>query len=299
MDGILLIDKEAGFTSHDVVAVLRGILHQKKIGHAGTLDPGATGLLPVCLGKATKCVNLAADADKCYSAVLKLGIVTDTQDIGGTVLQEKAVSVSEEEVRTAVNSFVGGYDQIPPMYSAKKVNGQKLYDLARKGKVVERQPVHVRINRIRIDRIAFPEVAMTVSCGKGTYIRTLCHDIGARLGCGAAMLELRRTAVAGFGIEQATTLEEVRRAAEAGAAEELIIPVNELFAGYKRFTVSPEHEKALYNGNALFLHWGETSDRFADGEQAAVFDHQGELQAVYSFSEKEGRLKPFKMLLTR
>ena len=299
MDGILLIDKEAGFTSHDVVAVLRGILHQKKIGHAGTLDPDATGLLPVCLGKATKCVNLAADADKCYSAVMTLGIITDTQDLGGTVLQERAVSVSEEEVRTAVNSFAGGYDQIPPMYSAKKVNGQKLYDLARKGKVIERQPVPVRIGRIRIDWISLPEVAMTVSCGKGTYIRTLCHDIGARLGCGAAMKTLRRTAVAGFGIEQAVTLEEVRNAAEAGTAEELLIPVKDLFAGYKRFTVSPAHETALYNGNALFLQWGEASGRFADGEQAAVFDHQGELQAVYSFSEKEGRLKPFKMLLTR
>ena len=299
MDGILLIDKEAGFTSHDVVAILRGVLHQKKIGHAGTLDPGATGLLPVCLGKATKCVNLASDADKCYRTVMRLGTVTDTQDMSGTVLQERPAAVSEEEVRAAVQSFAGGYDQIPPMYSAKKVGGRKLYDLARKGQTVEREPVHVRINGIRIEDISLPEVTMTVSCGKGTYIRTLCHDIGERLGCGAAMKELRRTAVAGFSIEQAAALAEVRRAAEEGTVEELLIPVKDLFAGYKRFTVSPAHEKALLNGNVLFLNWGEASDRFGDGEAAAVFDHQGELQAVYTFSEREGRLKPFKMLLSR
>lgn len=299
MDGILLIDKEAGFTSHDVVAVLRGILHQKKIGHAGTLDPDATGLLPVCLGKATKCVNLAADADKCYRAVMRLGIVTDTQDMSGTVLRESPVTVNEEDVRAAVLGFVGGYDQIPPMYSAKKVNGQKLYDLARKGKEIRRDPVRIMIHAITIEAISLPEVTMTVRCGKGTYIRTLCHDIGERLGCGAAMKELRRTAVSGFRVEDAVTLEEVRQFADEGTAEAHIIPARDLFDGYKRFTVSPEHEKALLNGNALFLQWGQASDRFADGEPAAVFDSRGELQAVYRFAGAEGRLVPLKMLLTR
>ena len=181
INGVINIYKERGFTSHDVVAKLRGILKQKKIGHTGTLDPDAEGVLPVCLGKGTRLCDMLTDHSKVYEAVLLLGQSTDTQDVSGTVLQEASVEVSEEEVREAIMSFVGPYDQIPPMYSALKVNGQKLCDLARAGKEVERKARPVEIYEIQIEEIYLPRVRMTVSCSKGTYIRTLCHDIGEKL----------------------------------------------------------------------------------------------------------------------
>ena len=177
INGVINIYKERGFTSHDVVAKLRGILKQKKIGHTGTLDPDAEGVLPVCLGKGTRLCDMLTDHSKVYEAVLLLGQSTDTQDVSGNVLQEAPVDVSEEEVREAIMSFVGPYDQIPPMYSALKVNGQKLCDLARAGKEVERKARPVEIYEIQIEEIHLPRVRMTVSCSKGTYIRTLCHDI--------------------------------------------------------------------------------------------------------------------------
>ena len=185
-NGVLNVSKEKGYTSHDVVAKLRGITHQKKIGHTGTLDPDATGVLPVCLGKATKVCELLTDKDKTYQAVLLLGMETDTQDTTGTVTARAPVTASEEDVREAVQSFTGSYDQIPPMYSALKINGKKLYDLARAGKEVERKARMVQIHEIRIEEIALPRVTMTVTCSKGTYIRTLCYDIGRKLGCGKA-----------------------------------------------------------------------------------------------------------------
>ncbi|MFG6330795.1 MAG: tRNA pseudouridine(55) synthase TruB, partial [Lachnospiraceae bacterium] len=192
-NGVINIYKERGFTSHDVVAKLRGILKQKKIGHTGTLDPDAEGVLPVCLGTGTKLCDMLTDRDKTYETVLLLGQRTDTQDAGGNVLERAEVRVTEEEVRQAVMSFVGPCEQIPPMYSALKVGGRKLCDLAREGKEVERRARPVTIYGIRIQRITLPEVHMTVSCSKGTYIRTLCHDIGERLGCHGCMKELLRT----------------------------------------------------------------------------------------------------------
>ena len=182
-NGIINIYKEKGFTSHDVVAKMRGILRQKKIGHTGTLDPDATGVLPVCLGSATKLCDMLTDRDKEYEAVMQLGISTDTQDLSGEVLEECPVTVTEEEVRNAILSFIGDYDQIPPMYSALKVNGKKLYELARAGKEVERQPRAVTIYDITILDMKLPEVTFRVSCSKGTYIRTLCYDIGVKCGC--------------------------------------------------------------------------------------------------------------------
>ena len=203
MDGILNIYKQEGFTSHDVVAKLRGICKQKKIGHTGTLDPDAVGVLPVCLGKATKVCDLLTDKDKTYEAVLKLGVVTDTQDMSGQVLEQKQVFASREDIEAAVMSFVGPYKQVPPMYSALKVNGKKLYELAREGKVVERKARNVMIHEIQISDIDMEHdtVTMSISCSKGTYIRTLCHDIGEKLGCGGAMEKLKRTKVSSFLIE--------------------------------------------------------------------------------------------------
>ena len=197
--GIINVYKEKGFTSHDVVAKLRGIVGQKKIGHTGTLDPDATGVLPVCLGKATKLCDLLTDKNKTYEAVLLLGKTTDTQDITGEVLEEKSTeALTEEKVREAIEGFIGDYEQIPPMYSALKVNGKKLYELAREGKVIERKARPVKILDIQILEIDFPKVRMEVSCSKGTYIRTLCHDIGEKLGCGGCMESLIRTRVSTF-----------------------------------------------------------------------------------------------------
>ena len=192
--GIIVIHKEKGFTSHDVVAKLRGILHMKKIGHTGTLDPDAEGVLPVALGKATRLVDMITDKEKTYEAVMRLGVVTDTQDMSGTVLsQTTELSVTEEELCTVVSSFVGDYMQVPPMYSALKVNGKKLYELAREGKTVERKPRPVHFYEIEILDISFPLVRFRVTCSKGTYIRTLCNDIGEKLGCGGCMEKLLRT----------------------------------------------------------------------------------------------------------
>ncbi|MFR4969671.1 MAG: tRNA pseudouridine(55) synthase TruB [Lachnospiraceae bacterium] len=218
-DGMINVCKEKGFTSHDVVAKLRGILHQKKIGHTGTLDPDATGVLPVCLGKGTKLCDMITDRDKTYRAVMMLGRTTDTQDISGQILTEKAVNVDEREVRDVAVSFVGDYMQIPPMYSAIKVDGKKLYELARAGQEVERKARHVVINALNITEIQLPYVTMEVSCSKGTYIRTLCQDIGEKLGCGACMTELVRLKVGAFDIAHAWTLAQIQEMAACGEEE--------------------------------------------------------------------------------
>ena len=209
LHGVLNIYKEKGYTSHDVVAKLRRIVGQKKIGHTGTLDPDAVGVLPVCLGKATKVCDMLTDKDKTYEAVLLLGKVTDTQDSSGRILAESDIqNLEEQEVQKAVCSFAGEYDQIPPMYSALKVNGKKLYELARNGQEVERKPRRVIIHKIRILKMELPRVHMEVTCSKGTYIRTLCHDIGQSLGCGGIMESLVRTRVERFAIEDSIRLEE-------------------------------------------------------------------------------------------
>ena len=203
INGIVNVYKEKGFTSFDVVAKMRGIFQQKKIGHTGTLDPDAQGVLPVCLGRATKVCDLLTDKDKEYETVLLLGVCTDTQDLSGEILERKEVHATEDEVKKAILSFVGDYMQVPPMYSALKVGGQKLCDLARKGVTVERKARPVTIHEIEILSMNLPEVRMRVLCSKGTYIRTLCQDIGEKLGCGGCMKSLLRTRVAGFMIDEA------------------------------------------------------------------------------------------------
>lgn len=233
--GIINVYKEKGFTSHDVVAKLRGIVGQKKIGHTGTLDPDATGVLPVCLGKATKLCDLLTDKNKTYEAVLLLGKTTDTQDITGEVLEEKSTeALTEEKVREAIEGFIGDYEQIPPMYSALKVNGKKLYELAREGKVIERKARLVKILDIQILEIDLPKVRMEVSCSKGTYIRTLCHDIGEKLGCGGCMESLIRTRVSTFRIEDAKTLDEIETLKQEGKLAELLVPIDAMFPSYPK-----------------------------------------------------------------
>ena len=205
VNGIIIVNKEAGFTSHDVVAKMRGICGQRKIGHTGTLDPQATGVLPVCLGSATKLCDLLSDKKKEYVAELLLGVKTDTQDTTGQVLEERKVETSEEEILRICAGFLGEQEQVPPMYSALKVNGKKLYELAREGKVVERKARPITIYELEVQEIALPVVRLRVLCSKGTYIRTLCEDIGEALGCGGAMQSLVRTRVERFFLQEAAT----------------------------------------------------------------------------------------------
>lgn len=300
MDGIINVYKEAGYTSHDVVAKLRGILQQKKIGHTGTLDPMAIGVLPVCCGKATKVCGLLADRDKTYQAVCRLGIVTDTQDTTGTVLEENAVKgITQEEVIAAAKSFIGDIKQIPPMYSAIKVNGRKLYELAREGKEIERKPRPVTISNLEILEIDMEEkmFSMEVTCSKGTYIRTLCHDIGQKLGVGAAMENLVRTRVGSFEIADAMTLDTIEKllGESEGEFRERVYAVDSLFAGYPRLQIRKEYAKKLQNGNILSEKYlrilpsacaGETG-MSGNNTECLIYDDEGRFKAVYRKSGGE------------
>ena len=250
-DGIINVYKERGFTSHDVVAKLRGILKMKKIGHTGTLDPEAEGVLPVCIGKATKVCELLTDKEKTYQAVLLLGTVTDTQDTTGEVLESHPVNCKEEELCACVQRFTGEILQVPPMYSALKVNGKKLYELARQGIEVERKARPVTIKEIRIDEIAFPRVALTVTCSKGTYIRTLCHDIGAFLGCGGCMEKLLRVAVGPFELKDSIRLCDIEQKRDEGKLDEIIYSTDSVFLKYRALVLNEAGEKAAGNGNPL------------------------------------------------
>ena len=244
--GVLNVYKEAGFTSHDVVAKLRGILKQKKIGHTGTLDPDAVGVLPVCLGKGTRLCDMLTDETKTYETVLLLGKSTDTQDISGTVIAEAQPETEEEKIRACIAGFEGEYMQIPPMYSALKVNGKKLYELAREGIQVERKPRRVQFHRIRILELAPPRVKMEVTCSKGTYIRTLCHDIGETLGCHGCMEHLTRTRVGRFRISDSRKLSEIEEIVREGRLEEILTPVDQMFSGYPCISVRPEADSLVF-----------------------------------------------------
>ena len=252
INGILNIYKEKGYTSHDVVARLRRIVGQKKIGHTGTLDPDAEGVLPVCLGKATKVCDLLTDRDKTYETVLLLGKITDTQDISGTVLEERETDgITPEMTEKCIQGFAGVYDQIPPMYSALKVNGRKLYELAREGRTVERKSRRVTIHRIQILDMKLPRVKMEVDCSKGTYIRTLCQDIGDRLGTGGCMEQLVRTRSGHFGIASARRLDEVQELAAAGKLGDILIPLDSVFEDLPEAVVSSREAQRAFNGNAV------------------------------------------------
>ncbi|HBN55492.1 MAG TPA: tRNA pseudouridine(55) synthase TruB [Lachnospiraceae bacterium] len=292
-DGIINIYKERGFTSHDVVAKLRGILKQKKIGHTGTLDPEAEGVLPVCLGKGTRLCDLLTDRDKTYETVLLLGQSTDTQDTTGTVLKQAEVSVREEQVREAVMSFVGEYAQVPPMYSALKVNGQKLCDLARAGKVVERKPRLVRICRIEILDMELPRVRMSVSCSKGTYIRTLCHDIGEKLGCHGCMEHLIRTRSGIFDLQKSITLSEVEKLRDEGRLDEMILAVDEVFKDLAFVTLKEERQKLGYNGNPFKK--SDVEQENAVLGEVRVYDQEGRFIGIYRYDQERHSYRPVKM----
>jgi len=286
--GIINVYKEKGFTSHDVVAKLRGIVGQKKIGHTGTLDLDATGVLPVCLGKATKLCDLLTDKNKTYEAVLLLGKTTDTQDITGEVLEEKSTeALTEEKVREAIEGFIGDYEQIPPMYSALKVNGKKLYELAREGKVIERKARPVKILDIQILEIDLPKVRMEVSCSKGTYIRTLCHDIGEKLGCGGCMESLIRTRVSTFRIEDAKTLDEIETLKQEGKLAELLVPIDAMFPFYPKITVKDDWKAFAKNGNPLDLKMLKEACGQDEETQVRLYDESGKFIAIYQWKEKK------------
>ena len=284
INGIVNIYKEKGYTSHDVVAVLRKVVGQKKIGHTGTLDPDATGVLPVCLGRATKVCELLTDHDKTYEALLLLGKTTDTQDISGEVLEERDPGdLTEEEVRSCIESFIGEYDQIPPMYSALKVNGKKLYELAREGKTVERKSRKVQIHGIRILEMNLPHVRMEVDCYKGTYIRTLCHDIGEKLQVGGCMEELERTKVGRFLKEDAVTLDEVRQKMEQGEGAELFTPLDQIFAELPAVTVTDAKAWMSYNGNDLPERFLLEKEEWTDGQEVRVYDSRKNFIGLYQY----------------
>lgn len=293
MDGVIVIRKEKGFTSHDVVAKLRGILHMKKIGHTGTLDPDAEGVLPVALGKATRLVDMITDKEKTYEAVMRLGVITDTQDMSGTVLsQTTELSVTEEELCIVVSSFVGDYMQVPPMYSALKVNGKKLYELAREGKTVERKPRPVHFYEIEILDISFPLVRFRVTCSKGTYIRTLCHDIGEKLGCGAAMESLLRTKVGRFTLDDAITLAQTEEAVQKGTIESKILGIEEILAEYPRVCCTKEGDRLLANGNPLVQALVDAQEKKG---WIRMCSSEGSFSGVYQWDEKRNRYFPVKM----
>lgn len=288
-NGIINIFKEKGYTSHDVVAKMRGILKQKKIGHSGTLDPDATGVLPVLLGNATVLSDMLTDKSKEYEAVLLLGVSTDTQDISGKILKKCDISsLTQDEVKSVIRSFPGEYMQLPPMYSALKVGGRKLVDLAREGKEVKREPRKVHIFDIDITDINLPRIKFRAKVSKGTYIRTLCHDIGEKLSVGGCMESLIRIRVDKFKINNAITIKQIEENGEC--INNSIMSVEEYFSFLPKINTSPDFDKYLYNGNKLKLNKNSESD-----ELYRVYDSNDRFIAIYKKEMTE--LKPFKMFL--
>lgn len=297
MNGIINVYKEAGYTSHDVVARLRGICRQKKIGHTGTLDPQATGVLPVCLGNATKVCDLLTDKDKEYVAELLLGVETDTQDTTGQVLRERKVEASQEQISEAILGFQGHYSQIPPMYSALKVNGRKLYELARAGQEVERKAREVTIHQMEILEWNLPVVKIRVACSKGTYIRTLCADIGEKLGCGGTMKSLLRTRVGRFTAEEALTLGELEAMQQENRLEEILLPVDEIFQEAPSLHVKDGFGKLLENGNSLYPEQMKEERTCQEGEWVRIYRTDGSFAGIYTYDGGRKWYKPVKMFL--
>lgn len=297
MSGILPVKKPAGFTSFDVIGKLRGVTKTRKIGHSGTLDPMATGVLPLFFGGATKCCDLLPNEDKRYVADVKFGIVTDTQDTTGRVLKESESHVSKAEFEEVFRGFIGKQLQLPPMYSAVKVNGRPLYDLAREGKVVERAQKEIEVYDIKL--LEFDEHAQTakieVSCGKGTFIRTLINDMGEKLGCGASMSALERTMAAGFEISECYTISEIEEMMKEGTFEEHLIPIEKLYEDLPKLILS-DFDKRLYrSGVPLELRkrgWGGIFGNIA------VFDESGMLLGISFMDEEANELKLRKMMNT-
>ena len=269
VNGIINVYKEKGYTSFDVVAKLRGIFHQKKIGHTGTLDPDAQGVLPVCLGKATRVCDLLTDK----------------------------VNVTEQAVYDAISQFIGRQKQVPPMYSALKVNGKKLYELAREGKVIERKARDIEVFDIKVESIDLPEVTMTVHCSKGTYIRTLCNDIGERLGCHGCMKSLLRVRVAGFDLEHALTLSQIQSKVDEGCFD-MVMPVDGVFENLPAVHTASDADKLVRNGNKIPAVLTDYLKHSADSDiRYRVYNHEGIFVGVYSYLDETGEFKPVKIFM--
>lgn len=247
-NGILVIDKSAGWTSQDVAAKLRGVFHERRVGHGGTLDPMATGVLPVFIGRATRAAEFLESAEKEYVAGLRLGVVTDTQDTGGTVLETNSVCVTRAQLEAALRQFLGPIEQIPPMYSAIKINGQKLYELARRGQEVARRPRSITIHALELLEGEGADWTIRVRCSKGTYVRTLCYDLGRALGCGGCMSSLRRTRAGSFTLAQAVTMQQVLDFAAGQDPQQLLMPVDAVFAAHPPLIVTLGQAAKLKNG---------------------------------------------------
>lgn len=272
-NGIVIVDKPAGWTSQDVAAKLRGVFHERHVGHGGTLDPMATGVLPVFVGRATRAAEFCESAEKEYVAGLRLGLTTDTQDTTGRTLSERPVTVSREDVLAALPRFTGEILQLPPMYSAIKINGKKLYELARRGKEAERPARPVTVFELELLSGAGADYVLRVRCSKGTYIRALCHDLGEALGCGGCMSSLRRTAAGRFSLTQARTMEEILAFAAQDDPQKLLLPVDELFAEFPAVSLTAEQTVRVKNGAIV------RSRAFPEG-QARVYGDAGEFLAL-------------------
>lgn len=307
MDGIINVYKERGYTSFDVVAKLRGILHERRIGHTGTLDPEAEGVLPVCVGQATKICELLLDKEKEYEAVILFGVETDTQDITGKILSRRSVTANAKEAEQALLSFVGTYDQVPPMYSALKVNGRKLYELAREGKTVERAPRPVTVYSIKILETIFSQnsekgasdentIRFLVTCSKGTYIRTLCEDVGQKLGCGGCMKSLKRVRVSSFLESESHTLSEIEEIYKNGEIDEILMPIDRLFSQYPVLRMREGADKSLHNGNKLY--WEQVLLETKEAGEKKIFrayDSSGKFYALYRYDPAQDCYRNIKM----
>ena len=288
MNGIILVDKPADWTSHDVVAKLRGILHERRIGHSGTLDPMATGLLVVFAGRATRAVEFAESHEKQYLAGVRFGVSTDTQDITGTIIRQSEQRPSEDEIRAVLPEFTGELLQVPPMYSAIKIQGKKLYELARDGKEIERKSRRISISSLEYLGEKDGDGCFRVDCSKGTYIRTLFNDIGDRLGCGAALSSLRRTRAGEFCIENAHTLEQIEALFSSGRTEDFLLPVESLFAALPAFTLNDAQKKKCLCGNSFKAETADGNYRVFDNSGSFLMVGRakcGEMSTIKSFFE--------------
>lgn len=296
INGIIVIDKPQNMTSHDVVAILRRNLKMKRIGHTGTLDPMATGVLPICLGKSTKLVDYLVDTQKVYRGTLTLGSATDTQDTWGKIIEESSKVVSSEEIKEAVMSYIGEINQVPPMYSALKVDGKKLVDLAREGIVVERKSRKITIHDIEILSIDFPNVDMIIKCSKGTYIRTLCHDIGEKLGTFGHMSKLNRIETGGFFIDQAIAIED----ASAENILKKLVSIDDAISFYKKIDIPVKFKKQILNGVKIDL-----SDFVIDDERyGEIYPYinysvylNGEFVGIAEFNESKKTITIKKLMV--
>jgi len=304
LNGIINVYKEVGFTSRDAVSKLTGILRQRKIGHTGTLDPAAEGVLPMCIGKATKLCELLTDHRKQYIAEIKFGIATDTEDVTGEIIEETSFSndwyeekLTEDNLSKVISGFIGRQLQTPPMYSAKRVGGKRLYELAREGKVIERKPCEITIYSIEIKNIDVSrrEATIVVDCSKGTYIRTLCKDIGNELGCKAAMKSLIRTKTGDFLLENSYKLDEIEKLVKENRVSEIIIPIEDVFKNLQRVDVSGYAGILLENGGIIKADAVKPDIEALEpknGEKFRMYNDEGEFKAVYSYN---GDINAFKI----